>query len=44
MFVRVKKIGAYEYLYLVGTRARADAMSSALSRRSAGATKSKLPD
>ena len=29
MFVRVKKIGAYEYLYLVRTPARAADMSNA---------------
>ena len=43
MFVRVKKIGAYEYLYLVETHARAGATFSASSRRSAGATRSKPP-
>ena len=41
MFVRVKKIGAYEYLYLVETPARAAAMYSASSRRLAGATRSR---
>ena len=41
MFVRVKKIGAYEYLYLVENAARAAAMYSASSRRSAGARRSR---
>jgi hypothetical protein len=40
MFVRVKKIGPYEYLHLV---ARAAAMSSASSRHSDGGTPSRTP-
>ena len=39
MFIRVKKIGPYEYLYLVENAARAAATSSASSRRSAAATR-----
>ena len=40
MFVRVKQIGAYEYLYLV-ENAREGAICSASSRRSAGAMRSR---
>ena len=41
MFVRVKKIGAYEYLYLVENAREGVATCSASSRRSAGATRSR---
>ena len=44
MFVRVKKIGAYEYLYLVENAregGRHVQLSSASSRRLAGATRSR---
>ena len=41
MFVRVKKIGAYEYLYLVENAREGGRHVSASSRRSAGATRSR---
>lgn len=42
MFVRVKKIGPYEYLYLVENAAKAAAMYNASSRRSASTMRREL--
>jgi hypothetical protein len=43
MFIRVKKIGAYEYLYLVENAREGAVTSSASSRHLAAATQSRAP-